>query len=175
MLLLQVQQHDHGNWVWISILGTIMRVEESHPGDIIVSLSSGTLESISWINCIERKYVTAKVSLMTMEFLFLTYYLSSSGIKALTKLRILCYNMILTIFLSIYMWYTINLKLCIFRFSTESHGGVGTVIMLIFLSAGKESSAMWETWVQSLSWEDPLEKGRVTHSSILAWRIPWPV
>ena len=33
--------------------------------------------------------------------------------------------------------------------------------------------AMWETWVQSLGWEDPLEKGNTTHSSILAWRIPW--
>ena len=30
-----------------------------------------------------------------------------------------------------------------------------------------------ETWVQSLGWEDPLEKGTATHSSILAWRIPW--
>ena len=30
-----------------------------------------------------------------------------------------------------------------------------------------------ETWVQSLGWEDPLEKGMATHSSILAWRIPW--
>ena len=30
-----------------------------------------------------------------------------------------------------------------------------------------------ETWVQSLGWEDPLEEGRVTHSSIFAWRIPW--
>ena len=33
--------------------------------------------------------------------------------------------------------------------------------------------AMWETWVQSLGLEDPLEKGMATHSSILAWRIPW--
>ena len=32
---------------------------------------------------------------------------------------------------------------------------------------------MWETWVQSLVWEDPLEKGTATHSSSLAWRIPW--
>ena len=31
---------------------------------------------------------------------------------------------------------------------------------------------MWETWVQSLGWEDPLEKGKATYSSILAWRIP---
>ena len=33
----------------------------------------------------------------------------------------------------------------------------------------------WETWVRSLGWEDPLEKGKATHSSILAWRIPWTV
>ena len=35
--------------------------------------------------------------------------------------------------------------------------------------------AMWETWVQPLGWEDPLEKGKATHSSILAWRIPLTV
>ena len=34
-------------------------------------------------------------------------------------------------------------------------------------------SAMQETWVQSLGWEDPLEKGMAAHSSILAWKIPW--
>ena len=34
---------------------------------------------------------------------------------------------------------------------------------------------MQETWVQSLGWEDPLEKGKATHSSSLAWRIPWTV
>ena len=32
---------------------------------------------------------------------------------------------------------------------------------------------MLETWVQSLGWKDPLEKGKATHSSIFAWRIPW--
>ena len=35
--------------------------------------------------------------------------------------------------------------------------------------------AVRETWVQSLGWEDPLEKGKATHFSILAWRIPWTV
>ena len=35
--------------------------------------------------------------------------------------------------------------------------------------------AMWETWVRSLGWEDPLEKGKATHSSVLVWRIPWTV
>ena len=37
----------------------------------------------------------------------------------------------------------------------------------------KNSPAMWETWVRSQGWEDPLEKGTSTHSSVLAWRIPW--
>ena len=37
----------------------------------------------------------------------------------------------------------------------------------------KNLPAMQETWVQSLGGEDPLEKGMATHSSILAWRIPW--
>ena len=37
----------------------------------------------------------------------------------------------------------------------------------------KDMPAMQETWVQSLDWEDPLEKGMATHSSILAWVIPW--
>ena len=37
----------------------------------------------------------------------------------------------------------------------------------------KSLPAMWEIWVQSLGWEDPLEEGMATHSSILAWRIPW--
>ena len=37
----------------------------------------------------------------------------------------------------------------------------------------KRLPGMWETWVRSLGWEDPLEKEIATHSSILAWRIPW--
>ena len=36
----------------------------------------------------------------------------------------------------------------------------------------KNLPAMWETWVQSLGWKDPLEEGVATHLSILAWRIP---
>ena len=39
----------------------------------------------------------------------------------------------------------------------------------------KNPPALQETWVQSLGWEDPLEKRKATHSSILAWRIPWTV
>ena len=39
----------------------------------------------------------------------------------------------------------------------------------------KNLPAMWETWVGSPGQEDPLEKGKAIHSSILAWRIPWTV
>ena len=39
----------------------------------------------------------------------------------------------------------------------------------------KNPPAMWETWVWFLGWDDPLEKGKATHSTILAWRIPWTV
>ena len=39
----------------------------------------------------------------------------------------------------------------------------------------KNPSAMQETWVYSLGWKDPLEEGPATHSSILAWRMPWAI
>ena len=39
----------------------------------------------------------------------------------------------------------------------------------------KDPPAVQETWVRLLGWEDPLEKGKATHSRILAWRIPWTV
>ena len=42
-------------------------------------------------------------------------------------------------------------------------------------SVVKNLPATWEAWVQSLGWEDPLEKGTATHSTILARRIPWTV
>ena len=47
--------------------------------------------------------------------------------------------------------------------------------MQIVAQLVKNPPAMQETWILSLSWEDPLEKGKATHSSILAWRIPWTV
>ena len=39
----------------------------------------------------------------------------------------------------------------------------------------KNPHAMQETWIRPLGWEDPVEKGKATHSNILAWRIPWTV
>ena len=63
-------------------------------------------------------------------------------------------------------------------------GGAGVIIKEIKCtidvgfpggSAVKNLPAMQETWVRSLGWEDPLEEEMTTHSSILAWRIPWTV
>ena len=60
------------------------------------------------------------------------------------------------------------------RFAGE---GIGYLPQYSWASLGaqliKNPPAMWDTWFQSLGWEDPLEKGKATHSSILAWRIPW--
>ena len=53
----------------------------------------------------------------------------------------------------------------------------GTIPMMASLVAQlvKNPPAMWETWVRSLIGEDPLEKGKATYCSILAWRIPWTI
>ena len=55
--------------------------------------------------------------------------------------------------------------------------GIFTDFRAIMPSLGaqmvKNLPAVQETWVQSPGWDDPLEKGMATHSSILAWRIPW--
>ena len=62
---------------------------------------------------------------------------------------------------------------------TGRSSGEGTDSLLHYAWASlvaqmvKNLPTMRETWVQSLSWEDPLKKGMATHSSILAWRIPW--
>ena len=53
---------------------------------------------------------------------------------------------------------------CLFNFSIYASLVAQTI---------KNPPAMQETQVQSLGWEDPLEKGIATHSSIFAWRIPW--
>ena len=53
---------------------------------------------------------------------------------------------------------------------TYTHPRVSLVAQVV-----KNPPAMRETWVQSLGWKDPLEKGKATHYSILAWRIPWTV
>ena len=48
---------------------------------------------------------------------------------------------------------------------------INLILKHLYLGFSKNLPAMWETWVRCLGWEDPLEKGKATHSSILAWRI----
>ena len=50
-----------------------------------------------------------------------------------------------------------------------------SLVVFIVAQLVKNPPAMQDTPVQSLGWEDPLEKGKATHSNILAWRIPWTV
>ena len=63
--------------------------------------------------------------------------------------------------------------------SGRSEEGMGYLLQYSWASLVpqlvRNPPAMQETWVQSLCWEDPLEKGKATRSSILVWRIPWTV
>ena len=65
-----------------------------------------------------------------------------------------------------------NVKLCMHFVNVNAlwHIRASLVAQLV-----KNPPAMWETWVRSLGWEDPLENGTATHSSILAWRVLWTV
>ena len=66
--------------------------------------------------------------------------------------------------------FSLFLNILIFLIVLNTGFGVFLVAQLV-----TNLPAMQEAWVQSLGWEDPLEKGTATHSNILAWRIPWTV
>ena len=69
---------------------------------------------------------------------------------------------------------TTNLRVYILaRACTHTHTHTHTHTASLVAQAVKNLPAMQETWVPSLGQEDPLEKGMATHSSFLAWRIPW--
>ena len=60
---------------------------------------------------------------------------------------------------------------CLSNTNLHADGNMTSLVVQLV----KNQPSMWETWVLFLGWEDPLEKGKATHSSILAWRIPWTV
>ena len=55
---------------------------------------------------------------------------------------------------------------------SENSNHILLILWKLVAQTVKNLPAMQETWVQSLGWEDPLEEGMATHSSILAWKIP---
>ena len=62
------------------------------------------------------------------------------------------------------------------RLGRSAGEGIGYPFQYSWASlVAKNLPAVRETWVQFLGWKDPLEKRKATHSSILAWRIPWTV
>ena len=67
------------------------------------------------------------------------------------------------------------LKMPVSSFCNQNYPNTYPSLASLMIQLVKNLPAIWETWVRSLGWEDPLEKGRVTHSSILDWRIPWTV
>ena len=83
----------------------------------------------------------------------------------------------MTVFSAISTLGVVILNFCLLLF-TVSVIPIGCITLYLLNRASlvaqlvKNLPAMWETWVQSLGWEDALEKGKATHSSILAWRIP---
>ena len=64
-----------------------------------------------------------------------------------------------------------NIHICVYM-EREIYIWIYIYMGFLVVQMVKDPPAMQETWVQSLGWEDPLEEGMATHSSILAWRIP---
>ena len=70
-------------------------------------------------------------------------------------------------------YYINKMKVRMGNLEDNSHAkfdGAYLVVQLV-----KNSPAMQETWIPSLGWEDPLEKGTATHTNVIDWRIPWIV
>ena len=81
-------------------------------------------------------------------------------------------NQLLSPHLCIYSCVSVYMAICI-HYCRYFDGIVSQFWVSLMAQMVKNLPVMWETWVQSLGWEDPLEKGKTTHSGILAWRIPW--
>ena len=75
---------------------------------------------------------------------------------------------------SAYIIWKLGKKFCIYMLN-GFRSGLGNYGASLVAQLVKNPPAMWENWVWSLGWEDPLKKGTAAHSSIMAWRIPWTV
>ena len=95
---------------------------------------------------------------------------SSWGRKELDVTEQLNNNSIINYLLYIFWPFRVRTSLLLFytSISTSLTGRAFLVAQLV-----KNPPVIQDTWVQSLGWEDPMEKGKANQSSILAWRIPW--
>ena len=91
------------------------------------------------------------------------------AIRYLLLCKLVSIDFFFSLSMDLYLGVSLVVKVC----------GLATQLILVLTvlraQLVKNPPAMWEIWVQSLGWEDPLEKGKATHSSIPAWRIPWNV
>ena len=83
------------------------------------------------------------------------------------------HKMCLTICLTWFMYISILLEFWVFFFPLCLCFTLKLELTSLIAHLIKNLPAVWETWVRFLGWEDPLEKEMATHSSVLAWRIPW--
>ena len=100
--------------------------------------------------------------------LFVHFKIGLHGLFLLSCTNFFLYILDINLFLDIgvhYFWWEVRVIWVVFPSTWGS-----LVSQLV-----KNPPTRWETWVQSLSWEDPLEKGMAIHASILAWRIPWTI
>ena len=98
-----------------------------------------------------------------------TLYLASWGtIKLFSKVTIP-----VTFLPALYMGSNFSISLC--SYVSYHYRLLADARASLVAQLAKDLPAMQETWGRSLGWEDPLEMGKATYSSILAWRIPWTV
>ena len=141
---------------------------------------------VSVLGCpIDRKYLpypACSSSSLTHKHVFLLWWQSQWGFQSQW---VDCANLRMSLLSSIssgYFWspkYFLNLYIILFFLRLDYHHLLRRLLQhfswfrhSLVAQLVKNPPATWETWVQFLGWEDSLEKGKATHSSILAWRIP---
>ena len=109
------------------------------------------VQSLGWEDCLEKEMTTHSSILYTYTYVLYMY------IQSYTY----------------YILYLHKLYKLIHKLYTYSIYVLEASLVAQLVKNSPVMQETWETWVRSLGWEDPLEKGMATHSSILAWRIPW--
>ena len=146
---------------------TIPRVFSQEPSSAVTRTQETTVCSSSWGGCWQQKGCLVPAlcgfspSIIDLMNLWTAFLLTSKHFCPFLWSAIFTLNPVSD---SSLFWQNI----CFWDFCLSPRLGASLVAQMV-----KTLPAMQDTWVPSLDWEDPLEKGVATHSSILAWRIPW--